>query len=201
VQGIFDRTPNSFRVVIGGTPSSSYGILWHISTQETTTIEISGGFTPIAGSGISISPSGADYVFSVEDNKFLETAGGTITGQLTVENDIVIDNGNLHVNDVIFTTGNFENVDANTILDQIPITNANAAFWDILIHDGTNFRASRVSAIWNGSGTIRYNEHSTESIGETSGINMIVNLNGSNVRLKSQVSSGLWNIKYIRKLL
>jgi len=35
VVGVYDRTSTSFKVVISGVPSSSYAILWHISTSVT----------------------------------------------------------------------------------------------------------------------------------------------------------------------
>lgn len=34
VQGVFDRSSTSFKVVLSGKPSSLYGILWHISSQS-----------------------------------------------------------------------------------------------------------------------------------------------------------------------
>jgi hypothetical protein len=68
VQGIFDRQNTSFKVELSGIPTNSYGILWHISTQDTTVVDISGGgFTPIAGNGITITPDGVDYIFEVDD--------------------------------------------------------------------------------------------------------------------------------------
>lgn len=36
VQGVYDRQAESFKVELSGIPNSSYGILWHISTQETS---------------------------------------------------------------------------------------------------------------------------------------------------------------------
>jgi hypothetical protein len=66
VQGVYDRNDTSFKVVLSGLPTSGYGILWHIvSPVSGTTTSGSGGFIPLEGYGIEISPSGSNYSFSI----------------------------------------------------------------------------------------------------------------------------------------
>ena len=64
VQGIYNRTPTSFSVVLSHVPSlTGYGLLWHISSA----VSGSTGFTPYAGAGMSVSSSGSNYIFAVND--------------------------------------------------------------------------------------------------------------------------------------
>jgi hypothetical protein len=76
VQGIYDRQPTSFKVVLGGTPDSSHAILYHISTQNATSM----------------------------NNLVFTTGNQTISGEKTFSNDLTI-NGKLTVTGLIDPTG------------------------------------------------------------------------------------------------
>lgn len=65
VQGIYNRTNTSFNVVLSHVPSlTGYGLLWHIATALSGSSQ---GFTPYAGTGMSVTPSGSNYTFAVND--------------------------------------------------------------------------------------------------------------------------------------
>lgn len=144
------------------------------------------------------SPTSADF-----DGVFVKVSGDTMTGDLVVDSaNIELTSGDLKIEQTIISSSNVINVDSNTVLDTFPISLGNAAYWDILIKDGTNFRASRVFAIWNDDGTdIKFNEISTESIGDTGSLDMDASILSGNVRLKVISVNSNWTIKYIRTLL
>ncbi len=59
-------------------------------------------------------------------------------------------------------------------------------------------------AVWNNSATqLKLNETSTESIGDTDGVVMLVQFNVSNteVQLKAQINSGIWTVQAFKKVL
>ena len=134
---------------------------------------------------------------------FVEKTGDLMTGTLTISGaDLVIDNGIVKIDVAEISTTEYQNIDTNTVLDEFPVSKGNCCFWDILINNGTDFRVSRLTAVWNSTGdNLRFNETSTECIGDTSGIILNVYFSNGNVALKAQAFAGLWNIRFIKKIL
>ena len=92
------------------------------------------------------------------------------------------------------TTGSTGNVTVASILK----TSYDGAFFDYIIKDGTNFRAGSVMSVWDGT-TIKYNETTTNDIGDTSGVTMSVVFASSNAVLRATIASGTWTIKTITR--
>ena len=76
-----------------------------------------------------------------------------------------------------------------------------AAFFDYYANDGTNYRAGTVMSTWNSAGSVTYTDNSTLDIGNTSGVVLSVEPNGSNVELRATVATNNWDIKaFVRSL-
>jgi len=74
-----------------------------------------------------------------------------------------------------------------------------AAFFDYAATSGSNSRAGTVMSVWN-SGSISYNEVTTNDIGNTSQVTMSVDLSGANVRLKATTTTQ-WTIRSLIRLI
>ena len=86
----------------------------------------------------------------------------------------------------------------NVTVASILKTSYDGAFFDYIIKDGTNFRAGSVMSVWDGT-TIKYNETTTNDIGDTSGVTMSVVFASSNAILRATIASGTWTIKTITR--
>lgn len=185
------------------------------------------GFTPLAGTGITITPSGPDYTFSVTDyisstevanvtgnlqvqitdlsDDFVLKTGDTMTGDLVMDSSsIQVTGGEIQINGSRLAKTETGGVVTNTIIDSVPVADGNCVFWDLLVTDGTNYRASRLMVVWNDAAdTIKINETSTESIGDTDGVDMNVmfNVGNTEVQLKATIMSGTWTIQAFKKVL
>jgi len=116
-----------------------------------------------------------------------------VEGNITGSGNIDI-NGTLTINNVLLD--NQQNIDVDTGTETIAtIDDANTAvFFDYSISDNTNFRAGTVTCTHNGSGVV-FTENSTADIGDTSGVELSVELSGGNILLKATVDSDNWIIK------
>jgi hypothetical protein len=123
--------------------------------------------------------------------------GYATTGSNTFISNQTI-NGSLSLSNSLFqqttTTGTTGNVNVATISK----TSYDGAFFDYVLKDGTNFRAGSVMSVWDGT-TIKYNETTTNDIGDTTGVTMSVIISGGNAVLRAVVSSGTWTFKTITR--
>jgi hypothetical protein len=83
---------------------------------------------------------------------------------------------------------------SSQVLDSLSESEADLCEWLVSIKDGTNYRASRVLATWDGNGNVVYNETSTTDIGDTSDAVLSVGQNVTNIQLLL-TSTQTWNIK------
>lgn len=175
---------------------------------DSNDIDISNLQTDVSNLQIDVTNLQTDVAdLSAAQDDFVKKTGDTMTGTLVVNsaNVEITGGGKLFVNEVSFSTSVQSGVDVNTVIDQIPVEEGNACFWDVLVNDGTNFRASRITAVWDEDDPpgVRFNEIASESIGDTSNIDLNVSYHAGSdsIRLKASPSTGIWNIKFIRKLL
>lgn len=152
----------------------------------------------------SVSAGLQSQITDISDDFVLKT-GDTMTGDLVMSSSsVVVTGGQIKINDAILAKTQTDNVVTNTIIDTIPVSSGNCAFWDLLVKDGTNYRASRLMVVWNDAATeIKINETSTESIGNTDGVDMNVmfNIGNTEIQLKATISSGMWTIRAFKKVL
>jgi len=101
---------------------------------------------------------------------------------------------------LIDTISNYDIDSPLEVVDTIDANSGNAAFWNYLLNDGTNFRAGRIMSCWDGS-SLQFNEVTTNDIGNTSGVSFSATLSGSDVLLVTLTNSDNWIVKAKRELL
>ena len=128
-----------------------------------------------------------------------------MTGDLQMDSASVrISGGEIELDGAILGNKNATGVMSNTLIDQVDASRGNCVFWDLMVTDGTSFRASKLMVVWNNDATaLIINETSTESIGDTDGVVMKVDFDVTNtyVQLRAQINSGIWDIKAFKKVL
>lgn len=88
----------------------------------------------------------------------------------------------------------------NEVVVSLATGSYDAAHFDYVIKDGTNFRTGTVMSIWNGA-TVEHTDTSTNDIGNTRAADFTVDTSSGNVRLKFSVTSGTWTIKTAARLI
>lgn len=96
----------------------------------------------------------------------------------------------------LITTQTNTDVDsaATEVVAQVSSTTYTAVFFDYVAKNGTNVRAGTVYATHDGTNVV-YTETSTADLGDTSGVELSVDLNGGNLRLLATVTTDNWSIK------
>ncbi len=104
--------------------------------------------------------------------------------------------GNILVDSAILS--NQENTDVDTgteTVAEISSTTYTAAFFDYVIKNGSNVRSGTVYACHDGSSNVEYTETSTNDLGDTSDVTLLVDISGGNIRLRATTTSDNWSIK------
>jgi hypothetical protein len=93
-----------------------------------------------------------------------------------------------------------ENLDVDSALVEVVATVDktiyDAVFFDYVVKNGTNIRSGTVVSSHNGTSAAFY-DNSTTDLGDTSGVNLSVDISGNDLRLKADVSTDNWQIKCI----
>ena len=91
------------------------------------------------------------------------------------------------------------NVSMSTVIDAFPDTIGNSAKWLISINDGTSFKTSEMTSIWDPvSDLSNFTETTTNTIGQTIPVAFSTNISSDAVRLIANPASGSWRIKIFR---
>ena len=200
---IFDSSDN---VVIPSTINAQDGntlIITFPSPQSGTATATVGGGLPF------ISSSFDGYVLSVDDNA-PTWKGGMVSGSLQITNlgfsttgsntftdDQTIE-GTLSISTALVQQTTTTGVTTNTVIAQFPTGSYDSGFFDYVIKDGTNLRAGTITSVWTSSDIV-YNEVTTNDLGDTTDVSMIVSLSSGNTNLTANVSSGNWTIKVLSR--
>ena len=126
-----------------------------------------------------------------------------ITAQGATTTDAVTLGGGAVIHGILYTSGSATGVAGpvtNQVVATVPTGSTDAAHFDYIIKDGTNFRTGTVMSVWNGA-TVEYTDTSTADIGNTLGANFEVDTSGGNVRLKFTVATGTWTVKTAIRLI
>ena len=131
--------------------------------------------------------SNVDGLQTALDGK-LNTSGGTITG-------------NLVIGDKLLSSQNNTDVDTGTeTVASVAIATYDAAFFDFVVKNSTNLRAGTVFAVHDGT-NVEFTETSTQDLGDTSGVDLTVDINSGNLRLLATTTSDNWSVKaFVRGL-
>lgn len=125
----------------------------------------------------------------------IQTQGASeIKGKLTVDQDINLNNSLL---------SNQQNTDVDTGTETVATVSSSTydgAFFDYVIKKGINLRAGTVTAVHDGT-NVSFTETSTQDLGNTTDIELSVDLSGGNIRLRATTTSDNWSIKTIIRAL
>ena len=84
----------------------------------------------------------------------------------------------------------------STTVYSLPTASYDGAFYDYVVRSGSNSRAGQIMAIWSGS-SVNYTDNSTTDFGSTANLSFNVIVSGSNMVLRSTVTTGSWTVKTI----
>ena len=120
----------------------------------------------------------------------ITTEGASTTDRTTFSNSAVITN-TLYSGS---TTTGIGGPTSNQVLISVPVASYDAAHFDYVIKDSTNYRTGTVMAVWDGT-NVEYTDTSTNDIGDTSDESFVVDISGGNARLKFTAGAGTWTVK------
>lgn len=83
---------------------------------------------------------------------------------------------------------------SNQVIATLIKADYDAAHFDYVVKDGTNYRTGVVMAVWNGS-NVEFTDTSTNDIGNTSSVSFTVDINSGLARLKITTGTGSWTVK------
>lgn len=121
----------------------------------------------------------------------ITTAGATTPTQVTLGGGAVI-------HGVLFTSSSATSIAgpvSNQIVASIATGSYDAAHFDYILKDGTNYRTGTVMAVWNGTNSVEFTDTSTNDIGNTLDEIFTVDANAGNIRLKLTTDTGTWSVK------
>jgi hypothetical protein len=117
--------------------------------------------------------------------------GATTTNQVSL-------NGGAIIHGTLFTSSSESGIVApisNDVVATFATGSYDAAHFDYVIKDGTNYRTGTVMAVWNGADTVQFTDTSTNDIGDTLGAEFAVDAFEGNARLKFTAVTGTWTVK------
>lgn len=137
------------------------------------------------GSNINL---GGTHAFGLQN---ITPYGASTSDQVTLSGGAIISN-------VLYSSATVSNIVGpvtNQVIATVATGSHDAARFEYVVKDGTNFRTGTVMAVWNGS-TVEHTDTSTNDIGNTSQAIFDVDTTVSgNARLKINLTSGTWTAK------
>lgn len=173
------------------------------SAQSGTAIATVGGGLPMIsgsydGRVLAVdgnSPTWKEGIISgslqIQEYGFSSTGSNTFNGDQTI-------NGTLTLSEALIKQNSLTNLSSDTNIGAIPTGSYDAAFFEYVLKSGSNMRAGSVMSVWDGT-TVKFNEVTTNDIGDTTGVTMSVTLSSGNANLHLQISSGTWAINVLTK--
>ena len=166
------------------------------STQSTASLVVHG-----SGSTIFEVKGDVGSLFSIDDS---------LSGSLLAVSDIsgipqfeVFSDGKITLGAVptsLYTTAQIASTTATTqSVYSISTSSYDAAFFDYVVTSASNMRAGNIMSVWDASSNLNYTETTTTDIGDTSNIQLLVNISQSRAHLHTVCSSASWKIKTIIK--
>ena len=156
---------------------------------------------------------GTTALLGTNDNQNLqfETSGSvrvTISSSGNVGIGITTPSASLHINGSTILSGSLYTYNANTDIDSgsfrtiitVATSSYQAAFFDYVLTSGSNARAGTVFSVWQGT-SVEYADTSTNDIGNTNGVNLLVSMSGANIGLFASSSNDNWSMKALARLL
>lgn len=146
------------------------------------------------------------------ENRYVNVSGDNMSGNLsilTLSGDTIT---NMNISEVGTLIKGNQNLIRKTVDGTItPINFIDSfkkdldfsVFWEYAVKNNTNIRAGVIVAAWNDiNNEIVFTHYSTMDLGDTSDIDMYVDMDNSNNYLRLKVSCTLiWNIKVLRRFI
>lgn len=136
-----------------------------------------------------------------QNKVFIEGGSGDVGINTTSPDEKLDVNGNIKLNNSLLS--NQQNTDVDTGTETVATVSSSTydgAFFDYVIKNGTNLRAGTVIAVHDGT-NVSFTETSTQDLGNTTDLELSVDLSGGDIRLRATASSNNWSIKTIIRAL
>jgi hypothetical protein len=196
--GIGTSNPNYILDVSG---SSEF--VGNVQITGSTFISASAG----TGSALTVYKSGSTVVSIQGSQGELFSITDSLSGSLfSVSNisglpilEVFSDNTTLvgnYLDPMLVTTQLVTANSGSTTIYSLPTASYDGAFYDYVVRSGSNSRAGQIMAIWSGS-SVNYTDNSTTDFGSTANLSFNVIVSGSNMVLRSTVTTGSWTVKTI----
>ena len=184
--GIGTSSPSASLHVVGNTIlSGSAGNASALTVYKSgsTVVSIQGS----QGELFSITDSLSGSLFSVSN------ISGLPILEVFSDNTTLIGN---YLDPMLVTTQLVTANSGSTTVYSLPTASYDGAFYDYVVRSGSNSRAGQIMAIWSGS-SVNYTDNSTTDFGSTANLSFNVIVSGSNMVLRSTVTTGSWTVKTI----
>jgi hypothetical protein len=121
---------------------------------------------------------------------------GSVESNLTFDGNVLMVTGSVMIKSVLLANEENTDVDsaASEVVAQFPTASYIAGFFDYVAYNGTNRRMGTVYTVHNGS-TVEFTETSTLDLGDTTPLDLSVDINSGNVRLIATTSTDNWIVK------
>jgi hypothetical protein len=199
---------------------------WRLINQNTSSFQVYNS-TPTNAVLVNISSSGNVGIGNSFTNPSarLHVSGASNSGLFEIDspaqNNIIYVSGSgnvgigtgtpsakLHIDGGTILSGSLYTYGANTDIDSgsfrtiitVATSSYRAAFFDYVLTSGSNARAGTVFSVWQGT-SVEYADTSTNDIGNTSGVNLLVSMSGANIGLFASSSNDNWSMKALARLI
>lgn len=109
--------------------------------------------------------------------------------------------GSIKIINTIISNQQNTGVDVGTeTISTVSSTDYDGVFFDYVIKNGTNLRAGTITVVHDGT-NVSFNEVSTQDLGDTTDVELSVDLSGGDIRLRATTTSDNWTVKVIIKAL
>ena len=191
------------------TPSQKLTVTGNISSSGTVTANAfvggGSGITGVVSSSYAVTASyalssagggGGSGIFNQTGSYYTTTNDLQITGSLAVTTTMYIGSSPSS----LYDTAQIASTTATTqSVYSISTSSYDAAFFDYVVTSASNMRAGNIMSVWDASSNLNYTETTTTDIGDTSNIQLLVNISASRAHLHTVCSSASWKIKTIIK--